>query len=343
MLLQGTAAARFTRNPDPGIWAIVAFGEDEGLAPDAALSIIKAWSGSEPVDVTVLDDEAVRKDPAMFLDALEAVSLLGDKRILRLRTSGDKLAALLTDCFVAADAGTAHYEAKLIVECGSLAKKSKLRVAAEKAAKTACLHLFADEAADIEARVKSALGMEGAAIEADALRLFVGDLPGNRLAANSEIEKLALYARGLGRAVSVADIRALCATEFEQDLSSAIDATFQGKPDVANTMLDRLALSGTSGISILRSMQFEVHRMMDAHARIEEGQASPNMKLRPPVWQSEWPSYRARLQRWPVKRLARVLERIYDAEAQAKRAGGSADASVRILMIAIARAAEAAR
>ena len=42
----------------------------------------------------------------------------------------------------------------------------------------------------------------GVEIEPDALRLFVGDLPGHRLAANAEIEKLALYAMGLGRAVS---------------------------------------------------------------------------------------------------------------------------------------------
>ncbi len=94
---------------------------------------------------------------------------------------------------------------------------------------------------------------------------------------------------------------------------------------------------------MLRSLQFEVRRMLDAHVRIEEGQHSPNMKLRPPVWQSEWPAYRARLNKWPVKRLTRVLERIYDAEAQAKRAGGSTDAVVRVLMNDLARAAEATR
>jgi hypothetical protein len=59
-------------------------------------------------------------------------------------------------------------------------------------------------------------------------------------------------------------------------------------------------MAGTAGISVLRSLQFEVRRMLDAHVRIEEGQSSPNMKLRPPVWQSEWPAYRARLSKWPV-------------------------------------------
>jgi hypothetical protein len=87
------------------------------------------------------------------------------------------------------------------------------------AKRTACLQFFADEGVDIEQRAKQALKEAGVDIEPDALRLFVGDLPGHRMAANSEIEKLALYARGLGRSVSEADIRALCATEFEQTLS----------------------------------------------------------------------------------------------------------------------------
>ena len=148
---------------------------------------------------------------------------------------------------------------------------------------------------------------------------------------------------GLGRAVSESDVRALCATEFEQTLSTAISATLDGHPAAANAAFDKLALAGTAGISVLRSLQFEVRRMLDAHVRIEEGQASPNMKLRPPVWQSEWPAYRARLSKWPVRRLTRVLERIYDAEAQAKQAGGSTDPVVRMLMNDLARAAEAAR
>lgn len=344
MLFKGKQAAAFARKPDTEFWAVLAFSEDEGLASDSGQSLIAAWTGKHAhADITLLDDDAIRKEPALLFDALEAASLLGDPRFVRVRTSGDKIAGLLIDAITEGDKKEDRYSARLLVEAGSLAKKSKLRAAAESASRTACLQLFGDEGADIEQRAKQALKESGVAIDPEALRLFVGDLPGHRLAANSEIEKLALYARGLGRPVSVADIRALCATEFEQTLSTAISATLDGHPSAANAAFDKLAQAGTAGISVLRSLQFEVHRMLDAHARIEEGQPSANMKLRPPVWQSEWPAYRARLTKWPVRRLTRVLERIYEAEAQAKRAGGSADPVIRILMNDLARAAEAAR
>lgn len=344
MLLQGKKAAAFVRKPAPEIWAVLAFSDDEGLASDSGQSLVAAWTGKHShADVALVDEDAIRKEPALLFDALEAVSLLGEPRIVRVRTSGDKIASLLIDAINEGDRKAGRFSAHLLIEAGSLTKKSKLRAAAEAASRTACLQLFSDDSTDIEHRVKQALQEAGVIIEPDALRLFVGDLPGHRLAANSEIEKLALYARGLNRAVSVGDIRSLCATELEQTLSSAISATLDGRPTAANAAFDKLAMAGTNGISILRALQFEVRRMLDAHVRIEEGQASPNMKLRPPVWQSEWAAYRARLAKWPVRRLIRVLERIYDAEAQAKRGGGSADAVIRMLINDLARAAEKVR
>ncbi len=172
MLVKGRQAETFARRPGDEFWAVLAFSEDEGLASDAAQSVLSAWRGKGELEVTVLDDDAVRKDPSLLFDALEAVSLLGDKRAIRVRTSGDKIAALLIEAIEAGDARPGRYAARLIIETGSLASKSKLRAAAEKSARTACLQLFEEEAADIGERVRAALMAEGAVIEEDSLMIF---------------------------------------------------------------------------------------------------------------------------------------------------------------------------
>jgi DNA polymerase-3 subunit delta len=46
---------------------------------------------------------------------------------------------------------------------------------------------------------------------------------------------------------------------------------------------------------------------------------------------------------WPPKRLMRIMERIHDAERQAKLAGPSAEPIVRLLINDLVRVAEAAR
>lgn len=343
MLLKGKQAESFARRPGDDVWAVLAFSEDEGLASDTAQAVLSAWGGKTPLDVTVLDDDAVRKDPSLLFDALEAVSLLGDKRGVRVRTSGDKIAALLVEAIETGDASPGRYAAKLVIEAGSLQAKSKLRVAAEKASRTACLQLFAEEAGDIGERVRAALMAEGAVIEDDALVLFTGDLPGHRAIANAEIEKLALYARGLGRAVSVSDIRALTATDLSQDMSGVLLAALDGRPADAHNALDRLNEAGTSPISILRSLQMETLRMLAAHEKVAGGDANPGRSLRPPVWQNEWPAFRSRMNTWTPKRLMRIMERIHDAERQAKTAGASAEPIVRLLINDLVRVAEAAR
>lgn len=343
MLLKGRAAEGFARRPDPEVWAVLAFGEDEGLTADIGQALIAAWGGKQGMDVTLLDEDAVRKEPALLFDALEAVSLLGDARAVRIRTSGDKIAPLLAEAMAAGDADPGRFAAKLVIEAGTLPAKSKLRNAAEAADHTACLQLFAEEEGDIAGRVKTALLAEGAVIDPPALEAFVGDLPGNRALANSEIEKLALYARGLGRPLSLDDIRALSATDVKQAISGAILAALDGRPGEAHTALDKLAENGTGGISILRALQMEVLRMLGAHEKIAGGDGNPGRALRPPVWPNEWPAFRARLGKWPARRLMRVMERIHDAERQAKLSGATAEPVIRLLINDLARAAENVR
>jgi len=343
VLLKGRQAETFARRPGDDIWAVLAFSEDEGLASDAAQGVLAAWGGKAGLEVTVLDDDAIRKDPSLLFDALEAVSLLGDKRGVRVRTSGDKIAALLIEAIEAGDASPGRYAAKLVIETGSLASKSKLRGAAEKAQRTACLQLFAEEAGDIGDRVRAALMAEGAVMDDDALESFCADLPGHRAIANSEIEKLALYARGLGRRVSAEDVRALTATTLRQDMSGVLIAALEGRPADAHTALDRLNEAGTSPISILRSLQMETLRMLSAHEKAAAGDANAGRSLRPPVWPNEWPAFRKRMNTWTPRRLMRIMERIHDAERQAKTAGATAEPIVRLLINDLARVAEGAR
>jgi DNA polymerase-3 subunit delta len=341
MLLKGRAAERFARRPEADIWAALVFGEDEGLVADTSAALLAAWGGKAGLDVTQLDEDAVRKDPGLLFDALEAVSLLGDARGVRMRTSGDKLAGLIGEVIAMGDAGPLRFAARLVIEAGPLAAKSKLRATAEGAARAACLQLLPEAEGDVADRVKAALLADAIVVDPPALGAFVRELPGHRALANAEIEKLALYGRNLGRPLSLEDIQALSSTEVETGVSCAIRAALGGDVGAAQGALDRLAANGTSGITILRALQFEVVRMLSAHEKIAGGDSNPGRSLRPPVWQDEWTAFRARLNRWPVRRLMRVMERIYDTERQTKLSGATGDPSVRILINDLARAAAA--
>ena len=335
MKYAGKKAEAFLQKPDPACWAILVFSEDEGVASDGARNVLSAWGDLELI---TLDDDAIKRDPALLFDALEAQSLLGDDRVIRVRTNGDKIAALLIEAVNLADQTPGRFAARLIVSSGALQKRSKLRAGFEAANTAAALQLFEDDAANIADLVRSALNDAGAEAEPGVIEAFTGDLPGHRGLARQEIEKLSLYAHKLGRPISIDDIHRLNATDIDQALGFAVTSALDGRAQQAMQMLDRVLITGASPITVLRAIQRESQRLLQAH-EIGGLQGNIGMKLRPPVWQSDWPAFAARLRNWSPKRIARIIERVYEAEQQVKVAGPTGSSVLRTLMKDIARVA----
>lgn len=339
MKFQGTSAERFAKKPDPACSFALIFGEDEGVVADTANALIKAWEKVNPSSVLTLEEDDVKREPARLFDALEAVSLLGDGTIIRIRTKGEKLFALMKEVL---ELPAERVAAKLVLQNGSLNTRSKLRTAFEAAPNAAALHLFADSASDMSDLVGRYLSERSVTIEPDALSFFVGGLPGHRSLANAEMEKLATYAHNLGRSVSVADIRALCETNADESARTAVLTALSGDPEQAQAEMDRVVDAGLSPISLVRLFEMEASRMLEAHAlQGDSGGGNVGMKLKPPVWKSDWPAFQNRLRKWPAPRLVRLVERLHDLELMAKSPGGAgmAEAATRELFISLYKAA----
>ncbi|MEL7231292.1 MAG: DNA polymerase III subunit delta [Pseudomonadota bacterium] len=329
MKLSGNSAARFAKTPDANISFVLIFGEDEGVVGDLARDLIASWQKQATANVITLDEDEVKRDPPVLFDALEAVSLLGEGTILRLRTTGEKLFALLKDVLALPAERVA---AKLIVQNGTLNTRSKMRTAFEAGANSAALQVFADSDTDMASLVRDMLKSREVEIADDALALYVAGLPGHRSLANAETEKLATYAHGLGRAVSVDDIRALCETNADEDVYTAVQLALSGKADLAQAELDRVVDAGLSAIGLLRGFEREAKQMLSARAlQGARGGGNVGKQMKPPIWPNQWPAFEARLKLWPVPHLVRLLERIHDMEEMTKSPGGGglADAAAR--------------
>lgn len=339
----GAQAVRFCKKPDISFWAFLLFGDDEGVISDASLSLRTALSGKRADTETItLDQDSIKREPALLFDALEARSLLGNDRIIRIAVTGDKIAALLLEAIALGESSPERFGAKLLITAGALPKKSKIRAGIESANHAAALQFFSDETGDVSALIKAKLASEGLTIEEDALAFLVAELPGHRGMANQEIEKLALYGRGLERAINAKDIRMLSTVDADHALHEVIEATLSGNIGAAQAGLYRLTVANTSAISILRALQRETSRLLQAHAFSGAG-GDIGMKLRPPVFRNQWPAFRQQMTLWPPKRLARILERIYEAEAAIKQAGPTAEAIIAKLIGELSQAAAKAK
>jgi len=338
MKLSGSAAEAFVRRPQADVWCALVFCEDEGVASDAANRLAKAWAGGEPFEKLSLTEEDISRSPGHFVDRLEARSLLGEQRILTIRLSNEKLSRHFVEAISTGDTLAGRFESKLILICGSLKKSSKLRKSAESAAHSAALQFFADTDADIRELVGAHLNEHNIGIEDPAMELFSDGLPNDRRLVRAELEKLVTYAHDLGRQLIVSDIEAISASGIEARQHALIANALGGQAGQALSELERLETVGISPISLLRGFQREAERLLSAH---EQGVTDPNsaMKLRPPVWRAQWPVFRTHLRIWSPAMLLRLLARIRDCEADAKRSGGMAGPATRHLVADILRLA----
>ena len=342
MIIKAAALSGQLRKPDPDLWCMLVFGEDDGVVSDTADQIASAWSSSASGGgkVLTLNDDDIRREPGLLSEHVETGSLLGETDIIRIRTSGEKIAKPVLDLVEQADQSGAGFQNRLLILNGTLNKRSRLRTGIEAARLGAAVHVFADTDQSVRDLVQARLEADSVAIDLDALDRFAADLPGHRGLANQETEKLALFGRDLGRPVSLEDVRQLALTDADTSLRDMVRAALDGNASACLAEYDRVREAGTSAISILRLLELEVKRLIQARGLMGTG-GNIGMKLKPPVWQSEWAAFRSRMDRWSAPALTRLLSAIHDHEVQAKQSGAAADAAIRVLLLNILRSAAA--
>ena len=331
MIHRGEKALGLCAKPQSLSPVVLIFGEDAGVVSDAAQTLIKAWSkqSSEPLNTIRLQEDEIKREFARLVDELSAPALLGGKQVIRLRLTNDSLAKPLQQLLNDLHAGVVFAENYLIIEATNLSKKSKVRDAFQNSKNYSGLQVFEDTPDDLRSLVEGRLSAESITIERDALDIFVQELPGDRRLANTEIEKLALYALDIGRPITVQDISEVCATEQPKGADDAADAALAGKEHDAMVAIDRFIQAGGSPISALRTIHFRTLRALDA--------LSGAKFLRPPVFDRDRAAFNAMLKDWSPLKLGRVLSLLYSAEKTCKQAGAPTESALKIVLDRIAR------
>lgn len=321
MKIASAGIRRFLDAPDKSTRAVLLYGPNESFVHEAAQKLARwALRGSDDAyAISKLGEDDIRKDVARLGDALAAQSLLGGPTVVWARIAGKSADESILAAIEAFEAGEAG--GFLIVEAGDLASSAAL-VKAFTSAKSGAAIAFYEETEVERTSFAKALAKElKLDFEGDAEQEFLILLPADRGLARNEIEKLALYAEGLGRKISVADLEALLAGEAESAIDAASLAAANGGVNEAVETLARI--DALSGVSALRALLRRLQQLRDLRAMIDEG-ASPTDaigKLRPPVFWKERDAVAAQARLWSAKKLNAAFDVLWSAELRSKVAG----------------------
>jgi DNA polymerase-3 subunit delta len=325
MIIKSSEADRTAKNPPKGMIAALVYGPDAGLARERSETMLKTVVDdlSDPFRVSELDEPTLANDPARLADEAAAISMLGGRRVVRVRGATNGLAKVF-ETFLDDPKG----DALIVVEGGDLAKGSALRKVFEEADNAAAIPCYPDSARDLSDVVRDVLRAEGLSIAPDALADAVSRLGSDRGVTRRELEKLALYARGQ-KEITLADVRAAMGDEAEARAEEACDAAGSGELQRLDLALERLWASDVSPVAVMRQAMGHFQRLLLVLSESARGESIDfaMKKLRPPLHFSRTDSFKAQLRKWNEPRLGEALDMLLEAEALCKTTGVPAEAA----------------
>src|SRR5258708_1435606 len=189
----------FLKKPDPKVRGVVVYGNDDGLIAERAVALAKTVCEDlkDPFRVVDIAGDVLKGDPARLADEFGAMSMLGGRRVIRVRPAGEESAAALEN-LAAAPAG----DALVVIEGGNLTPRSSLRALAETEACLAALPCYMDNEAALEGLAESAARARGLGVDPDAPDRIVerlGGGPAGRRPAGDPQGRAGLQIDGLSR------------------------------------------------------------------------------------------------------------------------------------------------
>ena len=332
---------RFLSHPEPGVRAAVIHGKDRSGVAERATVLCRTVTPdlNDPFNVTVLTDTDIDADDGRLEDALTALSMIGGRRLVRIRLGSEKASidkALAAALKTHAEGGF-NPDAMLVIEAGALGRDSALRKAAEASKAAVGIACYEDETGDVARMTREALAAEKVSLSSDALDRFVSRLPRERGLMRQEIERLILYiGPGSGVQLGLDDLEAHLGVEPDASLQDAALQAFGGKAGPAQSGLRRALAEGESAVVAVRQASIHLGKLRRINVLQASGAgAKEAAKAAGVFWKQEAEMLR-QARAWRLDDLDTVLDSISAADLATRTTGMPEALIVERLLLEIA-------
>lgn len=316
---------RFLKAPG-GARAAVIHGKDRSGVAERAETLCRTVTPdlNDPFNVTVLTEAEIDGDEARLEEALTALSMIGGRRLVRVRLGSDKAPVdrMLAAAVKAHADGAFNPDALLVVEAGALGRDSALRKAAEAHASVVAIACYEDEAGDIARMTREALAADKVGLTSDALERFVARLPRERGLMRQEIERLALYiGPGSGQTLGADELDAFLGVEPDASLADAALQAFGARAGPAQSGLRRAFAEGESAVMAVRQAAIHLGKLRRINVLQEKGAgAKEAAKAAGVFWKQETEMLR-QARSWRLDQLDLVQDRVNETDVQTRSTG----------------------
>ena len=328
VMLTGTALVKiapaqsdkFVSKPDPAARAVLVFGQDSGMVRERVETLAKTVVDDlrDPFRIADLTAGDLKDDPARLSDEAAAISMMGGRRVVRIRDATDGIAAIAKDFF-----STLPGDALVVFEAGDLPVRSSLRKLFESEKAGAAVACYRDDRRSLPAVIQASLSGYGHSITPDALTYLSENLGGDRQVTRREVDKLALYKGSQPGTIDLEDVTACVGDTADLTLDDLAFSVASGNLAMVERTMNRSFLEGSHAVTILRAVARHFHKLQFVSGLTAQGSSIEDAakKLRPPLFWKTAAQFKAQANAWPQSKLTRATARLLETERECKKTG----------------------
>ncbi len=319
MKLSARDASGYFAKPDPEAAGLLIYGPDAMRIALKRQEVIRALigpQGDEEMRLTRIPAGELRREPALALDGIKAVSFFPGPRAVFIEDATETAAPAILAALEDWQAG----DAQIIVTAGQLKPTSKLRKAFEAHRKAYAVGIYDDPPSRDE--IERTLRDAGITVPDRDMMQALSDLaremdPGDF---RQTMDKLALYKRGDTSPLSLDDIQACAPASLEAELDDVLHIVAEGRATELAPVLRRLQSQGTNAVALIIAATRHF-RALHAVASDPGGAAAGIGRVRPPIYGPRRDRMLRQAQGWGMFKLETALGVLTDTDL-ALRSGG---------------------
>jgi DNA polymerase III subunit delta len=310
----------FVKKPAPEALAILVYGPDEGLVRERLSLLTKhiVADVNDPFNVAEINASQLEETPSRLLDEAQSFSMMGGRRVIRVKDATDKITSTLKETLKVLRAG----DNLILIEGAELGPRSTLRMLFEKEENAAALACYVDDERDIGRVIADGVRAQGYTISSEALTHMAANVVGDRAVARGEIDKLILYMGGF-KQIDLEDAIACVGNSATLSMDVLCRSVASGQFAEGERVLKSVMSDGAPAVTVLRALQSYFTRLHLTKARVVKGDnlEIAMKKLKPEVFFKNKSAFEAQIFAWGLPQIEQALVLLMTVEGKCKQTG----------------------
>ena len=288
----------------------VVYGENEGLKKEIISKIKEKYVGKE----MMYEEEQILKNKDAFFSEIKNKSLFEEKKILIVERCSEKISETVLEL------EQNYLDDLIILNCGILEKKSKLRNFIEKSDFAAIIPTYKDNTQSLINISKDFFLKKKISVSYETLNLLVNRCNGDRGYLKNELEKISNYLFDK-KVLSMKEISTLTNLAENYSASELVDASLSKNLKKTQEILNENNYAHEDTFFILRVFLQKAKKILSLLEKIENKSDIEKVisEHRPPIFWKDKPVIKKQLELWSYKKMSNLIQKLNHIEITIKK------------------------